>query len=78
MGQLIRILILLAALWLVLHFVRRALRRHQRPDGDTSSPAPAHMVACALCGTHIPESEAVRVGNRTYCCEAHRRSGESG
>ncbi len=78
MGQLIRILILLAALWLVLHFVRRALRRHRRPDGDTPSPTPAHMVACSLCGTHIPESEAVRAGGRIYCCEEHRRSGESG
>ncbi len=77
MGQLIRILIILAGLWLILHFVRRALRRHQQHEGDTS-PSPARMVACALCGTHIPESEAVRVGNRTYCCEAHRRSGESG
>lgn len=74
MGQLIRILILLAALWLVLHFVRRARRR---PDGDTSSPTPAHMVACALCGTHIPESEAIHANGKTYCCDAHRRSGES-
>lgn len=78
MGQLIRILILLAALWLVLHFVRRALRRHQRPDGDTSSPTPAHMVACALCGTHIPESEAIRTSSAVYCSEEHRRSAESG
>ncbi len=77
MGQLIRILVLLAALWLVLHFVRRALRRRQRPDSDASSPVPAHMVACALCGTHVPESEAIRANGRTYCCDAHRRSGES-
>lgn len=78
MGQLIRILVLLAALWLILHFVRRALRRHRRPEDGASSTGPARMVACALCGTHVPESEAVCVDGRTYCCEAHRRSGESG
>lgn len=77
MGQLIRILILLAALWLVLQFVRRAMHRHRRPETDISPPRPARMVACALCGTHVPESEAVHAGERTYCCEAHRRSGES-
>ncbi len=78
MGQLIRILLLLAALWLVLHFVRRALGRHRRSENEPSSTGPAHMVACSLCGTHVPESEALRAGERTYCCEAHRRSGESG
>ncbi len=76
MGQLIRILILLAGLWLILHFVRRALRRHRRPENETR-PGAARMVACALCGTHIPESEAVRAGNQVYCCEEHRRSAES-
>jgi uncharacterized protein len=73
MGQLIRILIILAGLWLVLHFVRRALARHrQRPE----LPRPTRMVACAVCGTHIPETEALRVGDNTYCSEAHRRAGE--
>ncbi len=76
MGQLIRILIILAGLWLILHFVRRALRRHRRHEHDTL-PGPARMVACALCGTHIPESEAVRAGSRVYCSEEHRRSAES-
>lgn len=78
MGQLIRILILLAALWLVLHFVRRALRRLQHPDSKESPPVPARMVACALCGTHIPESESIRTSSGVYCNEEHRRSAESG
>lgn len=78
MGQLIRILIILAGLWLILHFVRRALRRFQQPDSKESHSGPARMVACALCGTHVPESEAVRADGRTYCSEEHRRAGESG
>jgi uncharacterized protein len=31
------------------------------------------VLACELCGLHVPESEGVRVGDVFYCCEAHRR-----
>jgi uncharacterized protein len=74
MGQLIRIIIILLALWLAVHFVRRALARHRRSSG-LSTNDPARMVACTVCGTHIPESEAVRADGRVYCCEQHRKTG---
>lgn len=78
MGQLIRILVILAALWMVVYFLRRAFGHGKKPDaGDTPAAGTARMVACARCGTHIPESEAVRANGRTYCCEEHRRSDES-
>ncbi len=31
------------------------------------------MVACARCGLHVPESEAVERDGRHYCCEEHAR-----
>ena len=74
MGQLIRIIIILLALWLVVHFVRRALARHRRSSGPSTND-PARMVACAVCGTHIPESEAIRADGKVYCCEQHRKTG---
>lgn len=30
------------------------------------------MVQCARCGVHLPASEALTGGDRTYCCSAHR------
>jgi uncharacterized protein len=30
------------------------------------------MVTCAHCGLHVPQSEALRKGARSYCCPAHR------
>jgi uncharacterized protein len=33
------------------------------------------MVACAHCGVNLPESDSVRVGERHYCSEEHRRLG---
>jgi uncharacterized protein len=71
MGQFLRLIIILIGLWLVLTIIKRALaaRRKSPPD----KPAVAKMVACAHCGVHIPESEAVRDGDRYYCSEEHRR-----
>jgi uncharacterized protein len=77
MGQLIRILIILAAIGMAVYLLRRALGRGKKP-GAPSGSGTARMVACAHCGTHVPESEAVRADGRTYCCEEHRRQGDSG
>ncbi len=54
-------------------FQRAAARRQgkaQRPE------APERMVACARCGVHLPESEALEAddGGR-FCSEEHRRLG---
>jgi uncharacterized protein len=38
-------------------------------------PDPEKMVSCAHCGVHLPESEGLSDGDRTYCCEAHRLAG---
>ncbi len=73
-----------------LFYVRRALRgglgqSGRKPAGDAPEGAPAtprsevqdfeQMVACAHCGLHVPESEAVRGGGSVYCCDEHRRLG---
>lgn len=72
MGQLVRFLIILFALWLVLHMVRRFLRRHTHDSGTPPSIGHAPMVACAHCGVHLPETLAVRVEGKAYCSAAHR------
>ncbi len=45
----------------------------------TRRPAPApdeRMVACANCGVHLPESEALRGdGGASFCCDEHLRLG---
>lgn len=73
MGQLIRIIIAILALWLVVHYVRRALAR-RRSSTEPTPDRPAPMLTCAVCGTHVPESEAVRAAGKTYCSEEHRRA----
>lgn len=42
----------------------------------TSAAEPATMVACAHCGVHLPQSEALMdAAGRPYCGEAHRVAG---
>lgn len=40
------------------------------PKGGTQD-----MVACTHCGTHVPQSEALMLGEQPYCCAEHRRHG---
>ncbi len=37
--------------------------------------APETMVQCAVCGVHLPGSEARFAGGRVFCSDDHRRLG---
>jgi uncharacterized protein len=64
---LLLILVIVAAWWLAKGF--------RRKDADTgaSETAPEQMVNCGHCGLYLPQSEAIRDGNRFFCCAEHRR-----
>ena len=71
-------------LWAIIAFVAWWLLRPRRkvsaapPPAAARGPAiapPEAMVDCAACGLHFPASEAVRDGDRVYCCAAHRDAG---
>lgn len=47
------------------------------PPPSKPLPPPTAMVACLQCGTHLPETEAVRGQQGAYCSEEHRRLRES-
>ena len=32
-----------------------------------------HMLACSVCGVHVPESEGIKAAGKFFCCEAHRK-----
>jgi uncharacterized protein len=50
----------------------------QRPpkpkQGGSESPQP--MLACALCGVHLPRDEALPGRGGVFCSEAHRKTFE--
>jgi len=72
MGQLLRLLIILFGLWLVIHYVRRALKARRRTrDTEPQTRGSPRMLPCARCGVHVPESQALRSGDKIYCCPEH-------
>ena len=36
---------------------------------------PQDMLACAHCGVHVPQAEALLSGAHAYCCAEHQRLG---
>ncbi len=73
MGQLLRIVLVVFALWLIVRYIKRALGHKstpQPPSPDTAAPDNA-MLPCKHCGVYIPQSEATRRGGNVYCSREH-------
>ncbi|MDR2219270.1 MAG: hypothetical protein LBE24_01670 [Methylobacillus sp.] len=66
MGRLL--LILLAGVVIFLLF--KQARRGTRPPPRTP-PREESMVACKVCGVHLPRSESVLRKGEYYCCKEH-------
>lgn len=67
---------------LVVLIVAIGIWRQRRDADDLPTPTarkplnlPQEMLACAHCGTHVPQSEALVQGPHAYCCAEHRRCG---
>ena len=76
----LKYLILFVVVAIAIAWARGARRPTDRgaaaPRAAPVPPAPAPMVACAHCGTHLPRGEALfDVGGHPYCGETHRRAG---
>lgn len=73
--------LLVAALVLVVFWLWRNNRDVEKnTTAATRPPAPpkagtavAEMVACEVCGVHLPKSEALIGAKGVYCSDAHRR-----
>ena len=73
MGQLLRIILVLFALWLIVRYIKRALG-HNPPPRHPSPNTTEHvnaMLPCKHCGVFIPQSEVTRRGGNTYCSREH-------
>lgn len=54
----------------------REQARQDTPRPPTPPQKPADMVACSLCGVHLPSHEAIPGRQGVYCCEKHRQTQE--
>jgi uncharacterized protein len=74
MGKFILLLFVALVGYLLFKGLKARSRRDEQTKPRRDLPA-ERMVACAHCGVNLPESDSVRVGERHYCSEEHRRLG---
>lgn len=67
-------LVLLAVL-AVAYGMWRNRRAKDAPVKPPAAALPQAMLACAHCGVHVPQADALMAGNRPYCCAEHRARG---
>lgn len=73
MSKYLLILAIIAVIYAAARGRRKTPTRPAR--GKPRIAPPQNMVACARCGVHLPENEALREGPHCYCCAAHRDQG---
>ncbi|WP_445939640.1 PP0621 family protein [Pseudomonas sp.] len=66
------IAIIAAAFWLWRRLTRPAA--HRTEDRNTRA-APAPMVRCEHCGTHVPRDHALKKGEQWFCSQTHLEQG---
>lgn len=67
-------LLLLVLVFAVIYFVRGYGRRRVKPRADEAPPRSAEdMVRCVHCGVHLPRSESLLAGGRSFCSREHER-----
>lgn len=70
----VKILLLIAAVWVVILLVRRYQRSLAQPDA-TVKPV-ENMVKCAHCAVNLPRGEAIYTQGDFYCTVEHQRLGK--
>lgn len=74
MKYLIVVVVVLVVLWLLLGRGRRRGAESSSPGKKPAAGTP--MTACAHCGVHLPQPDALfDTQGRAYCGEEHRRLG---
>ena len=70
--------LVLAVFWLWRH--NRHAEQEQKEERDAAKRRsavqrlpPVDIVECAVCGVHLPKTDALFGVNASYCCDAHRR-----
>jgi len=69
LAKLILLVVVFTAAWWLLKRYVRSLREDAPPATRSED-----MVRCASCGVHLPRSEGLLRGGRTFCSEEHARS----
>ncbi len=68
---LFRLLIIALIVGIGFYLYRRLTIKPPAPKPKPPQARPTQAVKCELCGLHVPEHEAIRRDNHSYCCQDH-------
>jgi len=72
MGRIFLVLVLLAVSLYVVKLIRTKLDEAPKNlEKDDHTAKNNNMVKCLHCGLHIPEEEAIKQGDKTFCSLEH-------
>jgi len=80
MKYLLVLLVVVVAFWIWRNNRRQAAAERQTraaPRQHKTPLPPTVMVACAHCGTHLPQADALQGPGGVYCCTEHRQLHEA-
>ena len=69
MLSLIKLILVMLLGWIGFTFFKKII--NPKESNKVSSDSGQKMVACAVCDTHIPESEAIIKNGKTFCSKEH-------
>ena len=69
MVSLIKLILVMLLGWIGFTFFKKII--NPKESNKVSSDSGQKMVACAVCDTHIPESEAMIKNGKTFCSKEH-------
>lgn len=70
------VIILIIIIWRLGQAWYKRFVKNQQPKNQSSPLTQIKsetMLRCDYCGVYLPAHEAVREGNKVYCCHAHKR-----
>lgn len=70
MGPILRLLIIVIVAWVAFRLVKQVLQA-RRPTARDLTPDSSRMLACSVCGVHVPETRAIMHAGKTYCSKEH-------
>lgn len=71
-----RILLLFLVVWFLIWLIKKQFFSVTEDTPQGKPEEAEDMLACKLCGTHVPKSLAVIRDRQAYCCAEHANQDE--
>lgn len=77
MGRVLVLLVIAVVAWfLIKRLSGESPGRRRQDSSNHNKQTEERILACAVCGVHVPRSEGVTKDGAFFCCEAHSRQSD--